>query len=88
MNEKFRLATVSADAPEEGPNTIIEELNDIQTQVAVFSDELDSDSLEDVEGLIELVIDRILDVMDEHGWLEMERGWCPYCQIKPVGNTL
>ena len=49
-------------------NQIIEDLQEIQDRVAELSDELDSDTLEDAEADIDVVIDRIGDVIEERGW--------------------
>ena len=49
-------------------NQIIEDLQEIQDRVAELSDELDSDTLEEAEADIDVVIDRIADVIEEHGW--------------------
>lgn len=53
---------------EQALNAIIEDLENIQERIAVYSDELDSDILEEAEGAIDVAIERIQDVMEEHGW--------------------
>ena len=40
----------------------------LQDEVAVLSDELDSDTLEEAEEAIDVVIDKIGDAMEENGW--------------------
>lgn len=49
-------------------NQIIEDLQEIQDRVAELSDELDEDMLEEAEGEIDVVIDKIGDVIEKHGW--------------------
>ena len=57
-----------AASAEEKLNQIIENLQDIQDRVATLSDELDEDILEEAEGEIDIVIDKIGDVIGKHGW--------------------
>ena len=40
----------------------------LQDEVAVLSDELDSDTLEEAEEAIDVVIDKIGDAIEENGW--------------------
>ena len=40
----------------------------LQDEVAMLSDELDSDTLEEAEEAIDVVIEKIGDVMEENGW--------------------
>ena len=40
----------------------------LQDEVAMLSDELDSDTLEEAEDAIDVVIDKIGDAMEENGW--------------------
>ena len=49
-------------------NQIIEDLQEIHDRVAELSDELDEDLLEDAEGELDIVIDKIGDVIEKHGW--------------------
>ena len=47
---------------------IIEDLQEIKDRIAELSDELDEDLLEDAEGELDIVIDKIGDVIEKHGW--------------------
>lgn len=58
----------SEGAAQDRLNQIIEDLQEIQDRVAELSDELDSDTLEDAEADIDVVIGRIGAVIEEHGW--------------------
>ena len=58
----------SAGTAEDRLNQIIEDLQEIQDRVAELSDELDEDLLEEAEGEIDVVIDKIGDVIEAHGW--------------------
>ena len=58
----------SAESAEEKLNQIIEDLQEIQDRIAVLSDELDEDMLEEAEDEIDIVIDKIGDVIEKHGW--------------------
>ena len=40
----------------------------LQDEVAMLSDELDSDTLEDAEAAIDIVIEKIGDAIEENGW--------------------
>lgn len=63
------------DVPEEvltaetGLNRILKQLEAIQAEIAEYSDALDSDKLEEAEADLDLVIERIIDVMED---LELE----------------
>ena len=59
---------MSTTPPEDALNGIMSSLEDIQSQIAVMSDELDEDMLEDAEAEIDVVIDQIGDVIEKHGW--------------------
>lgn len=54
--------------PEKELNQILDDLQSIQNRVAVFSDELDSEPLEDAEGAIDTVMDKIIKAIKENGW--------------------
>lgn len=48
-------------------NVLIHALEEVQEQVAILSDELDSDTLEAAEDLIDEVINKIGDAIEEQG---------------------
>ena len=47
---------------------VMSALAEIQSQMAVLSDELDSDDMENAEGDIEEVMQDIIDCMEANGW--------------------
>ena len=63
-----RMKIRSLESAEARLNGIIADLEEIQDRVAVLSDELDEDMLEGAEEEIDIVLDKIGDVIEKHGW--------------------
>ena len=51
-------------SPQDRLNSLISIFETLQDEVAVLSDELDSDTLEEAEAAIDVVIEKIGDAMD------------------------
>ena len=47
---------------------VMSALTTIQSQMAVLSDELDSDDMENAEGYIEEIMQDVMECMEENGW--------------------
>ena len=54
--------------PQGPPHFLLSIFEPLQDEVAVLSDELDSDTLEEAEAAIDVVIDKFGDVIEENGW--------------------
>ena len=54
--------------PQNRLNSLISIFQDLQNEVALLADELDSDTLENAEDDIDAVIDKLGDVLEENGW--------------------
>ena len=55
--------------PQDRLNSLISIFQDLQNEVALLADELDSGTLEEAEADIDVVIDRLGDVLEENGWV-------------------
>ena len=55
-------------SPQDRLNSLISIFETLQDEVAMLSDELDSDTLEDAEAAIDVVINKLGDVIEENGW--------------------
>lgn len=49
-------------------NSLITIFQDLQNEVSLLSDELDSDTLEEAKAAIDVVIEKIADALEENGW--------------------
>ena len=67
--EYMSLASNAQASPAVRLNNLIQILSNFQEQVSILADELDSDTLEEAEADIDVVIDRLGDVLEENGWV-------------------
>ena len=64
----MRIDYPESSTPKTRLTSLLSIFETLQDEVAVLSDELDSDTLEEAEAAIDVVIDKIGDAIEENGW--------------------
>ena len=64
----MRIDYPESSTPKTRLTSLLSIFETLQDEVAMLSDELDTDTLEDAEAAIDVVIDKLGDVIEENGW--------------------